>query len=71
MTLKEKFDAIQAIGSKVEVPWTIRRAFNGPVQVEVLGDQVSFGEDYLSFEEARAVAAWFVEQLGGKVSWRK
>jgi len=36
----------------------------------VYGDQVSFGEDYVSLQDARDGVHWLVNQLGGRVTWK-
>lgn len=68
-TLIEKYKAIQAIGHTVQVPFSVKRAFQGDLELIIMGNQVSFGEDYLYIEEAREVVQYFVEQMGGKVEW--
>jgi hypothetical protein len=52
------------------VPYKVARAFTQP-RLEVVGDQVCIGEDYLTLDEAREAIAWYVDQLGGKVVWSK
>lgn len=52
-----------------EVPWEVHR-FLGSKRVDLLGDQVSFGEgDYGTVAEFRVVIDWYVHQFGGKVKW--
>jgi hypothetical protein len=71
-TLLEKYRAIQAIGTTVPVPYDAWRMFGGNTKViSVVGEEVSFGEDYVSIELARQGLAWYVNQLGGTVVWNK
>jgi hypothetical protein len=65
----DKYRVIQNMGSAVEVPWEVKRMFPGQVTLEVIGNQISFGEDYVYLLEARAGIQFLVEQLGGKVVW--
>ena len=37
--------------------------------LEVAGDQLTFGEDYMSLETAREGITFLVKQLGGKAKW--
>ena len=69
-TLIEKHKAIQKIGSAVAVPWHTLRVFNVK-ELGLFGDQVVLDKDgdYVSITEAQQAVGWFVEQLGGKVSW--
>lgn len=51
-------------------PWLFISAFGSDRCLDVLGDQISFGEDYLSLQEARQVVEYLVNELGGgKVKW--
>jgi len=56
----------------IELPHHVVCAMGDTVTaITFFGDQLSFGEDYLSLQEARDAIAWYVDQLGGKVKWRK
>lgn len=68
-TLIEKYNAIQAIGSSIETPHEVFCLFKDFRTMDVVGDQISFGEDYVSLEGARSVLDYLVQQLGGKVEW--
>ncbi len=68
-TLIEKYRAIQAIGSSIEVPWKVQRLFPSNLQIDVIGTQIGFGEDYVSVDQARDALEWLVAQLGGTVKW--
>lgn len=69
-TLIEKYKAIQAIGNEIEIPWAVKCMFSGRFRLEVLGSEVTFGEDYVSVQQARASIEWLANQLGGKVKWK-
>lgn len=51
------------------VPYHVSRVFSTETEPRVFGDQVTFGEDFVSLQEARVALEWYVEQLGGKVEW--
>lgn len=69
-TLIEKYNAIQAIGSSIETPYEVFCLFKDFKTMDVIGDQISFGEDYVSLESARSAISFLVEQLGGEVKWK-
>lgn len=70
-TALEKHLIAQA-NSTVEVPFDVWRMFGNETgrSIELLGEQISLGEDYGSLEECRNAIAWYVEQLGGTVEWK-
>jgi hypothetical protein len=54
----------------IDVPWNTWRFFASSCKkINLAGEQASFGEDYGSVEELRKAVEFYVEQLGGKVSW--
>lgn len=71
MNLFEKYKAIQEIG-EIEVPHHVWRLFRErPYSLQIAGDQVCFGEDFVELREARAAVEWYVKQLGGSVKWAR
>lgn len=55
----------------IEVPWNAWRLFSEQCKkIEVYGDQVSFGEDYATLEEARKAIEFYADQLGGTIKWK-
>lgn len=68
MKLHEKLK----LQSQIEVPWHVWRLF-GKMQmnIELAGNQASFGEDYGDLTELRGSIEWYVDQLGGKVTWEE
>jgi hypothetical protein len=71
MTAIQKFDAIQKIGTEVEVPfnvWTKFRENRRPISI--VGTEICLGEDYCSIDQAREAVEWYVNQLGGTVNWK-
>ena len=54
----------------ITVPWEVHR-FTNCNRVSISGDQALIGKegDYGSIEELRTAIAWYVDQLGGKVTW--
>lgn len=68
-TLIEKYNAIQAIGSEVKTPHEVFCLFKDFRNADVVGDQISFGEDFVSLDSARNAVSWIVHQLGGTVKW--
>jgi len=74
MKLIEAFNEVQKL--KVdEVPWEVKRVFptegSRGLTLEVVGSEVSFGEDFVSIEQARTAVNFLVNQLGGTVKWKK
>lgn len=70
-TAIQKYNAIQKIGSQVDVPFDVWRCFReGQNSIAIMGDQICLGEDYVSIETARAAVEFYVTQLGGEVTWR-
>ena len=67
-TLHQMYKNILAVGHSAPVPYDVYKIIGGKT-LELAGDQVSLGEDFVSMEEARAAVKWYVEQLGGKVKW--
>lgn len=56
--------------SQIEVPWHVWRFFGETqMNIELAGNQASFGEDYGELAELRGSIEWYVDQLGGKVMW--
>jgi len=72
-TLFEKFKDIESIGTVVKAPWAVSRV-TGCTELSIVGDQVSIGvldSDYVHLAEARTAIEWYVNQLGGTVTWPK
>lgn len=73
-TIKEKYDAIQKIGSDVAIPWNVARLTHPRGSLSIYGSLIGIGSDdadYGSLEEVRTAIEWYAEQLGGKVKWQK
>lgn len=70
-TAIERHKAIQQIGTEIEIPWNVYRLFGGPSkEISLVGQEICLGEDYGSVEQCRDAIEWFVNQLGGTVSWK-
>lgn len=54
----------------IEVPYEVW-TFIGTKQLEVVGNDISAGEDYKSLDDARVAIEWYVKQLNGIVLWDK
>ncbi len=69
-TAIEKYNAIQKIGTEVQVPFYVWTKFGSKQkQISLVGTDISLGEDYCRIDEARNAIKWYVTQLGGKVTW--
>lgn len=72
MKLHEIVTKIETLESGFKVPWEVSRS---GVKPNLFGSQICLSNDasadYLSLDEAKVVAVWLVEQLGGKVKWTK
>lgn len=72
-TIYEKFKAIEKLGPVEPVPWEVSRFFAEPEgrlkTLEVFGDQISVGGDFMDLPEARYAIEWFATQLGGNITW--
>lgn len=56
----------------IEFPYYVMRFFvDGNRKITFAGDQLSIGEDYGTKDEIRDALGWLVDQLGGKVKWKK
>lgn len=55
----------------IEVPYHVMRA-TGSKKVMVAGDQAAItGDgDFMTKDALREAIAWYVDQLGGKVTWK-
>jgi hypothetical protein len=71
MKLIEKHEYINRLKLD-EIPHIVIQAFGHIAkQVSVTDNEICLGEDFLSVDEAREAIAWYVDQLGGKVTWSK
>lgn len=71
-TLIERYEAIQKIGTDIDIPhevWTVLGGEETDRTVSIMGTQICLGCDYVSIEKARLAVAWYVAQLGGTVKW--
>ncbi len=70
LTAFEKYKAIQAIGTEVEVPYEAWTMFGQQQKtISIFGNEISLGEDYGTVEAARTAIEFYVTQLGGTVKW--
>lgn len=71
MTAIERYDAIQKIGTEVDVPHYAWTTFMPEYRsISIVGTDICLGEDYKSIEQARAGIEFYVTQLGGTVKWK-
>jgi len=65
------YNKVQKLREKQdEVPFSVKRMFREAYfEIDIVGDQISFGEDYVSLEYARENFEWVIDQLGGKITW--
>jgi hypothetical protein len=55
----------------IEVPYNVWRFFRSESkEILVRGNEASFGEDFGTKEELRKAIEFYVDQLGGKVTWK-
>lgn len=71
-TLIDKFNAIQKIGTEVNVPYEVWTVL-GNKQMSIMGNEISMSDngDYSSLEKCKNAVEFYVNQLGGKVTWPK
>jgi hypothetical protein len=56
----------------IEVPFEVWRFFGTEAKIiAIAGNNASLGEDFGSLNELRHAVAWYVDQLGGEVTWKK
>lgn len=56
----------------IEVPYHVWTCFGEDSKSILLaGEEASLGCDYKSLDELRTAIEWYVDQLGGKVKWKK
>lgn len=69
-TIFKRFLAMEKIGHTIDVPWHFGRFFNSK-ELSLLGSDLCMAEeaDYGSIQECRQAVEFYVEQLGGKVTW--
>jgi hypothetical protein len=70
----DRFKKIQKLNEKTKSPpWNVGRCFEGEFLrtfgIQVCGDQICLGEDYVSLSEAREAVEWLASELGGEVEW--
>lgn len=71
-TAFEVFKEVQELNkSQNDTPWYVKRVMPDNFRIEVLGEQLTFGQDFVTIEEAREALDWFVNELGGTVKWKK
>jgi hypothetical protein len=71
MTLKEKHDKIAELSGSIKAPWEVWTKL-GAKEIEIFGTNILLNPegDYATLSEAQTAVAWYVEQLGGSVSWK-
>lgn len=64
----EVYQKTQELREKQDkVPWEVTCCFT-QIKVDIVGDQVCFGEDYVSMEKAKKAIMWLADQFGLKVT---
>lgn len=70
--LIERYKAIQAIGTEIEIPYHIWSLFRADkASLRIVETDICLGEDFTTVEGARSALEWYVAQLGGTVKWSK
>lgn len=72
-TLLQKYQAIEKIGTRIEVPYHVWTILGGQKSLEIVGCEVCLGFDldYANIPQARKAVEWYVTQFGGNVKWSK
>ena len=71
-TIKDNLDTVSEFNT--QIPDHVRRHLLGDMNARLsyAGDQLSIGEaDYSTLEDLQNAVGWFVNQLGGAVTWEK
>ncbi len=70
ITIQERMRRIEMLET-LDVPHIVRTSAG--IKLTLFGSQLCFSPDgdYMTLEDAREVAQWLTEQLGGKVKWSK
>jgi hypothetical protein len=68
-TIAERMQAIAELEQLPKAPW--EHGARTGLNIGLFGSQIclSEGGDFLSLQEAQAALQYWVEQLGGKVTW--
>lgn len=70
LTFLEKHELVSKYSTQ-EVPFQVWRMFGDSQKtIQLLGEDICLGEDYGSLEACREALEWYVDQLGGTVSWK-
>jgi hypothetical protein len=74
MGAKMKLKKQLKLQKDIEVPWYVwTKVGENAKFISVHGDQASLTNtaDYGNVQELRAALAWYVDQLGGNIKWKK
>lgn len=59
----------------IDIPWEVYcfLPHDGVIakEMEIYGDQIGIGGDFMNLAESQTAIQWFVDQLGGKVQWKE
>lgn len=68
----DSFKQIQAVQHRFKLPFDFwRLACESAKEIEIMGNQITMGQDYLTLEEARGAFDEVVAELGGTITWEK
>jgi len=79
----DRFKEVQKINKNAEkVPFHVWTVFPGQDSgggksslavhgIEIMGDQINLGGDYVSLKQVREALEYLTDQFGGKVKWSK
>ena len=67
----EALEIAKSLDQNLERPWDVTTCAG--LEMSLFGDQIMLGKDsdYLSLAQARQVAVYLADQLGGTVKWNK
>ena len=72
---KKKLTALEAVRTntvEIELPYGVKCLFPQNFKcIEIFGDRISFGEDYVTVEEVREGLEWLAGQFDGKIKWKR
>lgn len=61
-----------ALQQDIKVPYHVWTLFGEKCKyISIAGNQASLGEDYQELDKIKKALEWYVDQCGGKITWKE